>query len=202
VRSRHYRYEDPPGSGDWHSDGTSDLGRISRQQDFLRRVLSSLLDKGPLNPAVARALIDAVTHDVVTDSGLTFARMMEFAGVLNDVDPTSIANYQIEATGKTINGNSVLIPNTDGENMQSVLALFRGETSLADAPVQQFETTTMAPAGSVSASSVAAGSEPATDSAPATVADTLLDGAAETSVVEAGPEENTFGIVPPRDVVC
>jgi len=36
VRSRHYQYEDPPGSGHWVSDPTSDFGRISRQQDFLR----------------------------------------------------------------------------------------------------------------------------------------------------------------------
>ena len=46
VRSRHYEYENPPGSGNWQDDPTSDLGRISRQQDFIRRVLSSVLAKG------------------------------------------------------------------------------------------------------------------------------------------------------------
>ena len=61
VRSRHYEYEDPPGSGNWQQD-PSDLGRISRQQDFLRRALSSVLDKGPLNPRVARGLIRAATE--------------------------------------------------------------------------------------------------------------------------------------------
>ena len=35
VRSRHYEYFRSTGSG--RTDGTSDLGRISRQQDFLRR---------------------------------------------------------------------------------------------------------------------------------------------------------------------
>ena len=56
VRSRHYEYEDPPGSGNWQTDPTSDLGRISRQQDFLRRTLAGLLDTGPLNPRASRAV--------------------------------------------------------------------------------------------------------------------------------------------------
>ena len=65
------------------TDPTSDLGRISRQQDFLRRTLSSVLAKGLLNPSVARGLIEAATSgDVVTDSGLSPAKLLEFAGVL------------------------------------------------------------------------------------------------------------------------
>ena len=59
VRSRHYEYEDPPGSGEWSEDPSSDLGRVSRQQDFIRRTLSSILGEGPLNPRVARGLIRA-----------------------------------------------------------------------------------------------------------------------------------------------
>ena len=53
VRSRKYEFEFPVGSNEWHDDESSDLGRISRQQDFLRRTLSSLLAKGLLNPSVA-----------------------------------------------------------------------------------------------------------------------------------------------------
>ena len=98
VRSRHYEYEDPPGSGNWEEDPTSDLGRISRQQDFLRRTLSSVLDTGPLNPRVARALIKSATQYVVTDSGLSPAKLLEFAGVLNDVEPAGILTYQIESS--------------------------------------------------------------------------------------------------------
>ena len=43
------------------TDGTSDLGRISRQQDFLRRTVSRLLDEGAFDPAVASALIKTLT---------------------------------------------------------------------------------------------------------------------------------------------
>ena len=51
VRSRHYESMDE--SGQWILDPTSDLGRISRQSDFVRRVLSSALAKG-FNPSAAR----------------------------------------------------------------------------------------------------------------------------------------------------
>ena len=54
VRSRHYEYLV---DGEWKTDGTSDFGRISRQQDFLRRTVASLLGRGPFSPSVATALL-------------------------------------------------------------------------------------------------------------------------------------------------
>ena len=219
VRSRYYEYEDPPGSGDWHSDGTSDRGRISRQQDFLRRVLSSILDKGPLNPTVARGLIRAATEDVVTDRDLTPAKMMEFAGVMNDVDPNSIVTYQIEATGRNINGASVLIPTIDGDNMQAVLSLFTGQTSLADMPEQVLgDTTTAAPRGATT--TIANATAASDESAPSELGDgrarrhrarrrrpmpeatSAGDSATVTSLPAGTPQQDPFGITPPRDVTC
>jgi LCP family protein required for cell wall assembly len=199
VRSRHYEYEDPPGSGNWDVDGTSDLGRISRQQDFLRRTLASVLAKGFLNPSVARGMISAATSgNVVTDDELTLAKLMEFAGVLRDVEPEDIPSYQIEAVGKRISGNAVLEPRINGENMQAVLAMFRGETSLADAPEQSFEPTTAAPTASAP-TDTGTGTTPGTEATtpPTEAAPTATEPAAPT-----GPEENNIGIVPPRDVDC
>jgi LCP family protein required for cell wall assembly len=189
VRSRKYEYEDPPGSNNWKDDESSDFGRISRQQDFLRRTLSSLLAKGLLNPSVARGLIDSATSgDVVVDSGLSPAKLLEFAGVLRDVDPGAIPTYQIEAVDRTVSGAAVLDPRIEGDNMQSVLAMFRGETSLAEAPEQVFAPTTPP----VSRTAVP-GAElpPEATAAPET-----------TTPAESAPEENVFGIVPPRDVEC
>ena len=100
-----------------------------------------------LNPSVARGLIETATGgDVVTDAGLSLAKLMEFAGVLQGRPARRIPTYQIEASGREVNGASVLEPTIDGENMQEVLAMFRGETSLADAPQQVFAPTTLAAA--------------------------------------------------------
>ena len=194
VRSRHYEYEDPPGSGDWQQDPSSDLGRISRQQDFLRRTLSSVLAKGLLNPSVASGLISAATSgDVVTSSELSLAKLMEFAGVLRDVEAASIPSYQIEAVGRNIGGASVLEPRIEGDNMQAVLAMFRGETSLADAPVQSFEPTTT-PAERPGGDAATGTTTPAPATAPPAEVTTPPQG--------SGPAENNVGIVPPRDVQC
>jgi LCP family protein required for cell wall assembly len=205
VRSRHYEYEDPPGSGEWQEDGTSDLGRISRQQDFLRRTLSSVLAKGTLNPRVARGLIEAATRYVVTDSGLSPRTLLQFAGVLNRVDPEGIVTYQVEASDRTIGGAAVLEPRLEGENMQSVLQLFRGETSL-EAPPEQVLDPTTTPATRPNT----AGASPTTDATNDDESDAgdtteAPESTSAPSVTPADPDapaENTFGIVPPRNVTC
>ncbi len=191
VRSRKYQYQDTDGK--WKSDGLSDLGRVSRQQDFLRRVLSAALDRGVTDPAVARSLIKAAQDNVLVDEGLTLNKMLEFVGVLRNFEPGGIATYQIEATGANVGGNSVLIPKINGDNMQAILAIFKGEAPLAGAPVQVFDTTTTAaPTTTVSG--------PTTTTRGSTTTSTTVDQAPVSTV--SGPTENTKGIVPPKGVEC
>jgi LCP family protein required for cell wall assembly len=180
VRSRHYEYQV---DGEWETDGTSDLGRISRQQDFLRRTVATLLGRGPFSPSVATALLETNREYLTIDSELTVGKMLEFAGVLRSLDPNAIASYQIESTSQNVSGQSVQIPQTKGDNMQAILAVFRGEAQLADAPEQVFESTTSA----AQRPGVTTG-----DSVPASA----------TTVPTVVAEENTLGISPPRDVTC
>ena len=179
-------------NGKTHEDGTSDLGRISRQQDFLRRTLQAALDKGVFDPAVARALIESLQTDIVTEAGFTVNDMLEFAGVLRDVDPGSIRTYQIEARGMMVSGASVLEPRINGDNMKAILAIFQGQAPLAGAPEQAFETTTTTAQTSTTAGS---GSTVAGEATTSTVA------APTTSAVE--PEENVKGdILPDPNLTC
>ena len=134
ARSRKLQYIDE--NGEWKQDGTSDLGRISRQQDFLRRTVSQLLSKGAYNPDVAGGLIETLSEYIVADPDLTPRKMLEFAGVLSGVDPAGITTYQINADPRTVQGNAVLVPSLGGDNMQAVLAVFRGEATLGNAPAQ------------------------------------------------------------------
>jgi hypothetical protein len=85
--------------------------------------------------------------------------------------------------------------------------MFRGETSLADAPVQRFEeTSTAAPRGSTTTRAPVSSAEPTTSStstsSTSTSSTTPATVAPETSLADAGPQENQVGIVPPRDVTC
>ena len=198
VRSRKYQYEDPPGSGNWKTDGTSDFGRIARQQDFLRRTVAAVLAKGATDPRVVSGLIEANQKYVTTDNDLTLTKMLEFAGVLRGLDPNAIASYRIESSNETIGGQSVEIPRLKGDNMQAILSVFQGTATLADAPEQVFETTV----------------PPATDAAPTTAAatsTTVRGGATTTTTTPSATtttlpavvaEENPLGISPPRDVSC
>ena len=139
VRSRHFQYQDA--TGKWREDPSADLGRIARQQDFLRRTLTAASKQGMLTPKIISSLYASYKTDVVVDTGMTIDKMIEFVGVIRKVTPAGIRTYQIEATGKIISGADVLIWHKDSKNMQAILDIFRGVAPLADAPVQGSDTT-------------------------------------------------------------
>ena len=200
VRSRYYQYEDPAGSGNWITDGTSDFGRIARQQDFLRRVVAKVIDEGLYSPSVATAIIDTNQRYLVTDTGLTLRRMLEFANTLRRLDPSEIATFRIESsTEVTSAGEEVERPRLSGDNMQAILAVFRGEATIASAPEQVFESPTTLPV-------------PDTETPVTTIGDGDLDADADedddgddgssTTLPAVEAESNTVGVVPDPDLVC
>lgn len=179
VRSRHLKWIDENGRA--REDRAADLGRISRQQDFLRRVLQAALEKGLFDPSVARALIESLQTDVVTEAGFTLIDMLRFAGVMKNVDPNSIRTYQIEGISAVHSNQAVLEPDFESDYLQAILDMFRGVTSLTGAPAEEAPTTT------------AVGSA-TTSTAPA-------DPSVTTTTT--GVEENVKGdVVPPKNVSC
>ena len=143
VRSRHLKWVDS--NGERHEDRAGDLGRISRQQDFLRRVLAAALNKGIYDPAVASALIESMQTYIVRDSGLLAINdILSFAGVMRDIDPLSIRTYQVESYGKVVGGVAVQMPQIKTDNMKAILAIFLGTAPLAGAPDRVLTTTTVA----------------------------------------------------------
>lgn len=208
VRSRHYEYEDPPGSDNWRNDNTSDFGRIARQQDFLRRVVAKVISDGLYSPDVASALITTNREYLVTDTGLTVRRMLEFANTLRRLDPADITTYRIESSPETTSsGASVERPRIDGENMQAILSVFRGEAMLAEAPDQVFASTTTMPIRSSTTTSVASDSSDSSDESQEASSDESQDATGATATTSTTiptieVEENTVGIVPDRNAVC
>jgi LCP family protein required for cell wall assembly len=196
TRSRKLQWLDE--NGEWQQDPTSDLGRISRQQDFLRRTVSELLAKGAYNPDVAGGLIETLSEYIVTDPGLTPRKMLEFAGVLSGVDPTAITTYQITADPRNIQGNAVLVPSLGGDNMQAILAVFRGEATLGDAPVQVIEPAT--DTTDVPTNAQPPASDPNID--PDADPDTTTEPIPTTTLPNVQAEENLFGIVPDKNISC
>jgi LCP family protein required for cell wall assembly len=200
VRSRHYQYEDPAGSGHWVSDPTSDFGRISRQQDFLRRVLAKVIDDGLYDPDVAQALITANRKYIVTDPDLTVRRMLEFANALKNFDPAAVTTYRIDSNSHTLSdGAQVEIPQIKGDNMQAILKIFRGEATLASAPEQQLGTTTVATSGT---QAPVATTPPNADDSSSADGSSSAEATSGTTLPEVSAEENNVGIAPDRSVTC
>ena len=216
VRSRHLKSVDE--NGVKREDRAADFGRISRQQDFLRRMLQAALEKGLYNPTVARALIDSLQEDIVRDSGLlALDDVLSFAGVLRDVEPADIRTYQVESTSLSVGGNSVRKPALKGKNMKAILAIFQGVAPLAGAPDQAFETTTTTSAPTTTVAKTAAPTT-ATTTPGTTTGGTTRPNATTTTVksttttssttsttttIAIEPEENVLGdIVPDENVQC
>ena len=69
VRSRHLEYQGTDGR--WHGDPTADLGRITRQQIFIRRAIHVAVGKGLTNPMTLNDLVSAGVANVKLDEGLS-----------------------------------------------------------------------------------------------------------------------------------
>ena len=185
VRSRHLHYLDT--DGQWKVDGTSDFGRISRQQDFLRRMLKAASDKGFFNPSVAQGLLSAAQKYIVFDAGLSINNMLSFAGLLREIPPPSIRTYQVQATGRNIGGNAVLIPQLTGDNMNAIFAIFRGQAPLSAAPTQVHDTSTPTPDPSTAATAT---------TTPTTPAPSVVTTPAD------NPHDITHGVLPDKNTQC
>jgi LCP family protein required for cell wall assembly len=122
VRSRYYQTQDD--SGEWHTDPTSDLGRISRQQDFLRRLLQKAIERGARNPMVLADLIDTGIRHVSIDQELTPALLIDLSATYRSFEPGDLQTYTFPAGAATVGANEVLLPNHD--EAEPLLELFGG----------------------------------------------------------------------------
>ncbi len=203
VRSR--KLEVLSESGEWEQDPSADLGRISRQQDFIRRVADELLSAGAFNPDVVGGLVETNSEYVVVDSELTTGKMLEFAGVLRSVDPAAITTYQIEATPAVIQGNSVLEPQLGGDDMAAILSVFQGRATLASAPEQTATGDDPAAGADVGAADAVPAGSDGDDGAGTSPATTASAGTASTqpeALPEVRAEEDVVGYVPDASVRC
>ncbi len=190
VRSRHYQYQV---DGHWKEDGSSDRGRVRRQQDFIKRMLRKAIDRGATRPDVAKKLIDTALKNVRIDEALTVNNLLTVASRLRSFDPSEVRTYRMDGKGTNIGGASVIVPNLQDQATKDVLRLFRGEATLAEAP----------PGSDQAAAST---DTTAATTTSTTIATTLTDGDASsgrtTVPATVTVEDNGVGIFPPDDPTC
>jgi LCP family protein required for cell wall assembly len=105
VRSRHYEYYE---SGRWRSDPTSDLGRIQRQQDFIRRMMKKAVSSGIGNPLTLNHLIGIGVKDVTIDSGMSTTDLVRVARRFRSLDPDTVDMLTLPTTAANVGGADVL----------------------------------------------------------------------------------------------
>jgi LCP family protein required for cell wall assembly len=208
ARSRHYQWS-TDGGRHWQDDGTADRGRISRQQDFIKRVLQKAIDKGARSPQVAARLLDAGLKGVKLDSELRVNDLLSLAQQLRGFDPEKVRTFRIDGRGEMVGDQSVIRPLLENDLTRGILAVFRGQARLADAPDQPIEGAT---ASATATSTAVAGAAPRTSTAtsgPAAAPTTVAAPGGDTTGTTAGPTTSVVdvtqaavGYLPPNDPTC
>jgi LCP family protein required for cell wall assembly len=93
-RSRHFEwYQD----GEWHSDLSSDIGRIERQNLIIEAVVNKA--KSTYNPIAAASFISSLTHDVTLDNQLSAGTLLDLAERYHAFSGSALTNYTLPTTG-------------------------------------------------------------------------------------------------------
>ena len=84
ARARHYEYYS---DGYWQYDGTSDFGRIQRQDVFIRSLITSA--KSKVNPLTVNAFIGSIHEGVTIDDGFGINELIGLALDYRSFDPSN-----------------------------------------------------------------------------------------------------------------
>ena len=106
VRSRNYETYD---SGEWQVDPTADLGRIQRQQDFIRRMLRKAVASGLSNPITLNRLVGIGVRDVTLDDQMSTGDIVKLARRFRSLDADTVDMLTFPTEPAEIGGASVLL---------------------------------------------------------------------------------------------
>lgn len=123
ARSRYYEYYDVE-TESWESDPTSDLGRISRQQDFIKRALRRAVSKGVRNPFTLNQLVNTSIDAVVLDDRMQASDIIALGTTFRSFDPENLETYSLPVSLDSI-GDASIVRLVDDE-AEPILDLFRG----------------------------------------------------------------------------
>ena len=197
MRSRHYRWFDPK-TMKWTSDGSSDWGRISRQQDFMKRVIRKSLEQARTNPRVASGILNAALKNIITDDKLSPLTVLQLGQAMKNFNTETMGSYTMPGTGQMVDDMAVIIPDLESATSKKILAVFQGKASLKTtiagaSPADTATVTTTTLAAIATTTTVASKSTPTTKPAQSSTT---------TTVPKVSIEQSTRGVVPPNDPNC
>jgi LCP family protein required for cell wall assembly len=127
ARSRYFEINE--GNG-WKSDPSSDYGRISRQQTFIKAALKRAVARGVRNPFTLTQLISVAQKNVTLDDQLTTQDLIDLGTQFRNFDPESLAVFTPPTRGGFAGDASVVF--LDERGAQPILDRFRGVDATED----------------------------------------------------------------------
>ncbi|MCP5026784.1 MAG: LCP family protein [Actinomycetia bacterium] len=167
VRARVMEFQvDGRWRGPVEEDDAGDFGRVQRQQDFVRRLMSRAIDKGARNPVVLNSLIGVAQDNVTLDHSLSTRDLLDLGQQLRSFDPQGLGTYQVPVRfGRE--GTLSVLRISDEAAAEAIFALFReGPAPSAGADEAAIGSGTT----SATTAAPANGSPPTTSPTPATTA--------------------------------
>jgi len=154
VRSRYYQEKI---NGRYVSDPRSDLGRIERQQDFIKRVAARTVKHANGSAFTAEKLVRNGIKYVKLDNGFGLSDLVDLAKKYRKADPMAIKTLgAVPGTLGRADGQSVILPDFTGAN--AMLSVFRSNggsaSDITSSSTDQSGTISSATVSSVVPSSV------------------------------------------------
>lgn len=124
ARSRYLEYQTDRGS--WASDGTGDLGRVNRQQVFLRRMIDRAAGKvGDLDVRAMNDILSSTADNLKVDAGMDIGQMIELARHFASFRGDDLVSYTLPVEEWTGPGGAAALK-LDVVAATPILNVFRG----------------------------------------------------------------------------
>jgi LCP family protein required for cell wall assembly len=180
ARSRNLQWSD---GVEWNTDGSGDLGRITRQQLLMRAAMDQARTLGLNNVGTLTRLVDAGVNATTIDSGLGIGDITALGKHFADVDSQNLQSHALAVTPHRTSGGAAVVL-LDEQGSAGTLAMFRGT-----AEPTAVTTTTVPPpsAGDIEVDVLNAG---APDGEARRVSYVFTDGGFRIGVVDTAAEQD------------
>lgn len=131
ARSRSLEYSED-GGATYRVDGSGDLGRISRQQAFIRVAIQRAIDKGVRNPITLNSLVNVGIDAVgAIDTELSADDLITLGSAFRSFEPEQLRTMSLDVYDDVVNGQEILRLQ-DTEANQERIDIFKGLGDGAD----------------------------------------------------------------------
>ena len=139
ARSRHFEIS-RDNMRSWQEDPTSDFGRVTRQQQFIKAALKRAVSKGARNPFVLKDLLEIAQKNVTLDTTFAIKDLVDLGSQFRTFDPDALVTFTPISTGTWKGAASVLELNQAAS--EPMFEVFRGQRPIPTPGAAEVATTT------------------------------------------------------------